>query len=126
MLTPIAFIDDDARLVGHLVEGVKVRGTIADLPQVLTDTRAEMVIVSDPSLPARVVREIARFFYGNREYDFTEDYEVIRQLAADGQLTIAFDTTIAPSYLDPAEVSRRARVTGPRSAPACRDPPAPR
>jgi FlaA1/EpsC-like NDP-sugar epimerase/lipopolysaccharide/colanic/teichoic acid biosynthesis glycosyltransferase len=60
-LTPVAFIDDDARLNGHLVEGVKVRGTIADLPQVLTDTRAEMVIVSDPSLPARVVREIARF-----------------------------------------------------------------
>jgi FlaA1/EpsC-like NDP-sugar epimerase/lipopolysaccharide/colanic/teichoic acid biosynthesis glycosyltransferase len=60
-LTPVGFIDDDARLTGHLVEGIRVEGTIADLPRVLTEQRAEMVIVSDPSLPARVVREIARF-----------------------------------------------------------------
>ncbi|HYM81386.1 MAG TPA: polysaccharide biosynthesis protein [Candidatus Limnocylindria bacterium] len=60
-LTPVAFIDEDARLTGHLVEGVKVCGTIADLPRVLTEVRAEMVIVSAASLPARVVREIARF-----------------------------------------------------------------
>jgi FlaA1/EpsC-like NDP-sugar epimerase/lipopolysaccharide/colanic/teichoic acid biosynthesis glycosyltransferase len=60
-LTPVGFIDDDSRLTGHLVEGVRVEGTIADLPRVLTEQRAEMVIVSDPTLPARVVREIARF-----------------------------------------------------------------
>ena len=61
MLTPIGFIDDDARLTGHLVEGVKVLGTIADLPRVLPEKRVEMVIVSDPDMPAKVVREIARF-----------------------------------------------------------------
>jgi FlaA1/EpsC-like NDP-sugar epimerase/lipopolysaccharide/colanic/teichoic acid biosynthesis glycosyltransferase len=60
-LTPIGFIDDDARLSGHLVEGVKVLGTIGDLPRVLEQTRAEMLIVSDPGMPAKVVREIARF-----------------------------------------------------------------
>jgi FlaA1/EpsC-like NDP-sugar epimerase/lipopolysaccharide/colanic/teichoic acid biosynthesis glycosyltransferase len=58
--TPVGFIDDDARLTGHLVEGVKVLGTIADLPRVLREARAEMLIVSDPDMPAKVVREIAR------------------------------------------------------------------
>ncbi len=61
LLTPIGFIDDDARITGHLIEGVKVQGTIADLPRVLKDLRVEIVIVSDPSMPASTVREIARF-----------------------------------------------------------------
>jgi FlaA1/EpsC-like NDP-sugar epimerase/lipopolysaccharide/colanic/teichoic acid biosynthesis glycosyltransferase len=61
LLHPIGFIDDDARLTGHLVEGVKVFGTIADLPRVLHEQRAELVIISDPNVPAKVVREIARF-----------------------------------------------------------------
>jgi len=60
-LVPIGFIDDDARLTGHQVEGVKVLGTIADLPRILSERRVQMVVVSDADLPARVVREIARF-----------------------------------------------------------------
>ena len=60
-LTPVGFIDDDASLTGHLVEGIKVQGTIADLPRVIAEQRVEMVIVSDPDVPAKVVREIARF-----------------------------------------------------------------
>jgi len=60
-LVPIGFIDDDGRLTGHQVEGVKVLGTIADLPRILLEKRVQMVVVSDADLPARVVREIARF-----------------------------------------------------------------
>jgi FlaA1/EpsC-like NDP-sugar epimerase/lipopolysaccharide/colanic/teichoic acid biosynthesis glycosyltransferase len=60
-LVPVGFIDDDPRLTGGLVEGVKVRGTIADLPRIIQDARAEMVVVSDADMPAKVVREIARF-----------------------------------------------------------------
>jgi FlaA1/EpsC-like NDP-sugar epimerase/lipopolysaccharide/colanic/teichoic acid biosynthesis glycosyltransferase len=60
-LTPVGFIDEDPRLRGRLVEGLKVLGTIADLPRVLAEVNAEMVIVSDPAVPAKVVREIARF-----------------------------------------------------------------
>jgi FlaA1/EpsC-like NDP-sugar epimerase len=60
-LVPIGFIDDDGRLTGHQVEGVKVLGTIADLPRILIEKRVKMVVVSDADLPARVVREIARF-----------------------------------------------------------------
>jgi FlaA1/EpsC-like NDP-sugar epimerase/lipopolysaccharide/colanic/teichoic acid biosynthesis glycosyltransferase len=61
MLVPVGFIDDDPRLTGGLVEGILVRGTIADLPRAIQEARAEMVIVSDASMPAKVVREIARF-----------------------------------------------------------------
>ncbi|TMQ69048.1 MAG: polysaccharide biosynthesis protein [Candidatus Eisenbacteria bacterium] len=61
VLAPVGFIDDDAGLTGHLIEGVKVHGTIADLPRVIVEQRAELVIVSDPTMPAKVVREIARF-----------------------------------------------------------------
>ncbi|MBI1796802.1 MAG: polysaccharide biosynthesis protein [Candidatus Eisenbacteria bacterium] len=61
VLTPVGFIDEDPRLRGRLVEGLKVLGTIADLPRVLAEANAEMVIVSDPAVPAKVVREIARF-----------------------------------------------------------------
>ena len=60
-VTAIGFIDDDARLTGRVVEGVKVLGTMADLPRVISEHRAEMVVVSDPDMPAKVVREIARF-----------------------------------------------------------------
>jgi len=60
-LVPVGFIDDDPRLTGGLVEGVKVRGTIADLPRAIQEARAEMVVVSDADMPAKVVREIARF-----------------------------------------------------------------
>ncbi|HET9327241.1 MAG TPA: polysaccharide biosynthesis protein [Candidatus Eisenbacteria bacterium] len=61
VLAPVGFIDDDPGLAGHQIEGVKVQGTIADLPRVIVEQRAELVIVSDPTMPAKVVREIARF-----------------------------------------------------------------
>ena len=60
-LSPLGFIDDDARLTGHTIEGLKVFGTIADLPRVLHERRVEMVVISDPDMPAKVVREIASF-----------------------------------------------------------------
>ena len=60
-LTPIGFIDDDARLTGSMVEGVRVLGTIADLAHIIPDRRIEMVVISDPDIPGKVVREIASF-----------------------------------------------------------------
>jgi|GEM_PF-63962 len=61
VLNPIGFIDDDQRLTGHLVEGVRVWGTLGDLPRVLEEQRVEMVILSDAGIPAKVVREISRY-----------------------------------------------------------------
>lgn len=59
-LCPVGFIDDDQHLTGHWVEGLRVSGTIADLPRAIRELRAEMVVVADPEMPAKVVREIAR------------------------------------------------------------------
>lgn len=59
-LMPVGFLDDDERLTGHLIEGLKVQGTVADLPAVLREKRVQMVVVSDPDIPGRVLREIAR------------------------------------------------------------------
>jgi FlaA1/EpsC-like NDP-sugar epimerase/lipopolysaccharide/colanic/teichoic acid biosynthesis glycosyltransferase len=61
VLQPVGFVDDDPRLPGHMIEGVRVLGTIADLPRAIKEQQVEMVIISDPDLPASVVREIARF-----------------------------------------------------------------
>jgi FlaA1/EpsC-like NDP-sugar epimerase len=60
VLEPAGFIDENLRLKGRLIEGVEVLGAIADLPRALREQQAEVVIVSDPDLPAKVVREIAR------------------------------------------------------------------
>ncbi len=59
-LMPIGFLDDDERLTGHQIEGVKVLGTLPDLPTVLREKHVEMVVVSDAEMPGRVLREIAR------------------------------------------------------------------
>jgi FlaA1/EpsC-like NDP-sugar epimerase/lipopolysaccharide/colanic/teichoic acid biosynthesis glycosyltransferase len=64
VLEPVGFIDDNLHLSGRLIEGVKVLGSIADLPRVIQEQQAEIVIVSTPDLPAKVVREIARFCAG--------------------------------------------------------------
>ena len=41
-LVPAGFLDDDARLTGHQLEGVRVLGTIADLPQAIEEQEAEL------------------------------------------------------------------------------------
>jgi FlaA1/EpsC-like NDP-sugar epimerase len=56
---PIGFVDPDPRLTGHLIEGLRVFGTLADLPRVLVEQRAEVAVVANPELPGRAVREAA-------------------------------------------------------------------
>ena len=58
-MAPAALLDDDARLTGRDVEGVRVRGTLATLPQALAEGGIDVVLITDPELPARRVRELA-------------------------------------------------------------------
>ncbi len=58
-LQPVGFVDADPRLTGHLVEGLKVFGTLADIARVLAERRPEVAVVANPELPGRFVRELA-------------------------------------------------------------------
>src|SRR5262249_33589990 len=51
-LQPVGFVDLDPRLTGHLVEGLRVFGTLAELRRVLGEQRPEAAVVADPALPA--------------------------------------------------------------------------
>ena len=58
-LQPLGFLDPDPRLTGHLVEGLKVFGTLHDLARVLAQLKPEVVVVANPELPGRSVRALA-------------------------------------------------------------------
>ena len=57
-LQPVGFVDADPRLTGHLIEGLRVFGTLADLARVLQAQRPEAAVVADPALPGRWMREV--------------------------------------------------------------------
>ena len=56
---PVGFVDPDPRLKGHLVEGLRVMGTLDELPRVLLELRPELAVVADPELPGRALRSVA-------------------------------------------------------------------
>jgi FlaA1/EpsC-like NDP-sugar epimerase len=57
-LQPVGFVDPDPRLTGHLIEGLRVFGTLADLARVLREQRPEAAVVADQALPGRWMREV--------------------------------------------------------------------
>lgn len=57
-LYPVAFLDDDPRKRRQSVAGVKVRGTLEDLPRVVKSLGVEEVLVAMPSATGQVVRRI--------------------------------------------------------------------
>jgi FlaA1/EpsC-like NDP-sugar epimerase len=56
---PMGFVDPDPRLTGHLVEGLRVLGTLDDLPRVLAEQRPELAVIANPELSGRAVRVVA-------------------------------------------------------------------
>jgi FlaA1/EpsC-like NDP-sugar epimerase len=55
---PVGIIDDDPRKRGLRVNGVKTRGTRAQLPRILREHQVDEVIIAMPSAPGSVRREI--------------------------------------------------------------------
>ena len=57
-LTPIGFLDDDPAKQKHSIYGVKVIGTIADLPTAIDLHHVNEVIIAIPSAPGQLVRMV--------------------------------------------------------------------
>jgi FlaA1/EpsC-like NDP-sugar epimerase len=58
-LEPVGFLDDDPGKQRHELYGVRVLGTLTELPEVLDKNHIEEVIIAIPSAPGRVVRRVA-------------------------------------------------------------------
>jgi FlaA1/EpsC-like NDP-sugar epimerase len=56
--TPIGFVDDDPRKRGARFNGVRVLGTVDDLPHLLRDNRPDEVLIAIPSARGSVRRTI--------------------------------------------------------------------
>jgi FlaA1/EpsC-like NDP-sugar epimerase len=55
----LGFVDPDPRLTGHLVEGLRVLGTLDDLSRVLAEQSPELAVIANPELSGRAVRAVA-------------------------------------------------------------------
>jgi FlaA1/EpsC-like NDP-sugar epimerase len=56
--TPIGLIDDDPRKKNFRLHGVRVLGTIEDLPHVLRDNRPDELIIAMPTAPGETRRRV--------------------------------------------------------------------
>jgi FlaA1/EpsC-like NDP-sugar epimerase len=57
---PVAFVDDDPHKRGQEVRGVRIRGTINDIPELLEELAIEVVLVAMPSAPRRVLDQVVQ------------------------------------------------------------------
>jgi FlaA1/EpsC-like NDP-sugar epimerase len=53
-LNPVGFVDDDPLKRGLKLDGVRVRGTTAELPRILDDAEPDEVIIAIPSAPGEL------------------------------------------------------------------------
>jgi FlaA1/EpsC-like NDP-sugar epimerase len=54
----VAFVDDDKRKRGQLLNGIKVEGRIDELPRLIRDLGAKEVIIAMPSARGNVIRRV--------------------------------------------------------------------
>ena len=64
-LVPVALLDDDPRLQGRTVLGVRVAGRLSDLSRVCAEVRAHQVVLAIPSAPRDLVRRLAGVAHDN-------------------------------------------------------------
>jgi FlaA1/EpsC-like NDP-sugar epimerase len=56
--TPIGFVDDDARKRNDRIQGVRVLGTTAELPHILSDNRPDELLIAIPSASGEVRQKV--------------------------------------------------------------------
>ncbi|MHB8425450.1 MAG: polysaccharide biosynthesis protein [Gammaproteobacteria bacterium] len=59
-LSPVAFVDDDPTKQGQEVRGVRIRGTISDIPQLLDELAVKIVLITMPSVSRKVMDQVVR------------------------------------------------------------------
>lgn len=58
--SPMAFVDDDPQKQGHEVRGIRVCGTIEDLPRLLEELDIQVVLATMPSAPLNMLERMVR------------------------------------------------------------------
>ena len=59
-LSPVGFVDDDPLKRRLRIDGVRVRGTTRELPQILDEAEPDEVIIAIPSAPGRLRMDVVR------------------------------------------------------------------
>ncbi len=57
---PVGYVDDDQRKIGKSIHGVKVLGTLKDLPLILKRTKVKDVIIAIPTAPGKLIRQVVQ------------------------------------------------------------------
>lgn len=57
---PVGFVDDDFSKQGQEVRGVRILGTLKDIPELLQKLSVEMVLITMPSAPRKVLDQVVR------------------------------------------------------------------
>ena len=55
---PVTFVDDDGAKQGHDIHGVRVRGGLEDMPRLIRDMDIEVVLITMPSAPRKVLDRV--------------------------------------------------------------------
>jgi FlaA1/EpsC-like NDP-sugar epimerase len=58
-LLPVAVVDDDSRTWGRLLHGVRVKGGLTDLPEILVELDVHQIVLADPEASTATVARIA-------------------------------------------------------------------
>ena len=59
-IVPVAFVDDDPAKQGQEVRGIRIRGSITDIPMLCKELSVELVLITMPSAPRKVMDKIVQ------------------------------------------------------------------
>lgn len=59
-IIPVAFVDDDPAKLGQEVRGIRIRGSIMDIPALCKELSVELALITMPSAPRQVMDKIVQ------------------------------------------------------------------